>query len=333
MLKFLTLLIAFALPSYALCFESTKPPKSLNSAQIGLNIVSKMTKNAHIRFKGVCFWLTRNVPPKLVAAPAISQFIPDLVVTVSNNPGENPWIEARHLVENKAAVSGYQRVYQAAVGYPLGFGKDSMMSSPAHFNEGHSRVVSVFGAPTQYMRLPALTHRPETSFPSVYYSSLADAAMERTEIAELAYMATHPGMLFGHEIGTTTNNWGFEMPRMMYVTQPYRFRASVVAAMHAADIITNKRSMHLGRTTTNRCGKDCIIANVVYDPNQEQVIWQEVYPKNRIIIPGKADDFGIDEDKAGKGNYIFVIWRKYEGCVEQKGKLFSGVGMGQPHRR
>ncbi|STX55516.1 integrating conjugative element protein, PFL_4710 family [Legionella beliardensis] len=333
MIKGVTFWLALLLPAVLFGLESTKPPKPLTTLELGLKITSKVFTHSHVQVKGVCVWLTRRFPPKVITSPAISQFVPDLIVTVSNRPGENPWLEARHLVENKAALSGYQRVYQTARGFPLGFGNDSMQTNPSHLNEGHTRVVSVFGAPTHYLRLPVLTHKPETTFPSIYYSSLADAVMERSEVAELAYLATRPHLLLGHEIGTTLNHWGFEMPRLMYLTQPSRFRASVVAAMHAADIVTNQKSLHLSYPTTNRCGKDCIISNVTYDPKRKHVIWQEVYPRNRLIVPGKSDDFGLKDEAAGNGNYIFVVWRKYEGCVEQKGRLIAGVGMGRPHRR
>lgn len=325
--------LVFLFSSSVMALESTKPPKTLNSVQIGLKVGSKIVKNSHFRLKGMCLWLTKKFPPKLETLPATSQFVPDLLVTVSNLPGENPWFEARNLVENKVAMSAYNRIYQSATGFPLGFGNNSTIVSPAHLNDGQTRIVSVFATPLSSVRFPFIAHKPETAFNALYYSSLSDATMERTQMAELAYMATHPTLLFNHEIGTATNHWGVEIPRMMHITQPSRFRASVVAAMHAADIVTNKKSLHFGRTTKNRCGTDCIVANVTYDPQQKQVIWQEVYPINRNIIPGDPNDFGLLDEQKGNGNYIFVVWRKYTGCVELKGKLISGVGMGQPQKR
>lgn len=64
-----------------------------------------------------------------------------------------------------------------------------------------------------------------------------------------------------------------------------------------------------------------MIANVIFDPKREKVIWQEVYPNNRNIKPGDADDFGVSDEKSGNGNYVFVIWRKYRGCIQHEGKL------------
>ena len=123
----------------------------------------------------------------------------------------------------------------------------------------------------------------------------------------------------------------------MRVTQPSRFRASVVAAMHAADIVTNTNGLHVAQYTTNQCGRHCVVSNVVYDPNHKKVIWQEVYPNNRNINPGDSSDFGEADDKAGRGNYVFVIWRKYRGCVKPTNPsyrlVFASPRVGKPEKR
>ena len=147
-------------------------------------------------------------------------------------------------------------------------------------------------------------------------------------------MATHPHLLIGHEIGSFTQHWGQEIPRLMRVTQPSRFRASVVAAMHAADIVTNQQALHVAIPTRNACGPNCVVANVIYDPKHERVLWQEVYPNNRMIEPGDPSDFGVTDDEKGHGNYVFVIWRKYRGCVKQEGRLVHGFpNVGKPQKR
>lgn len=313
--------------------ESTKPKAPLNTLGLAARIASKLGENMHLRIIGACLWLNDEVPPKLIPGPAISEFIPDLVVTVSNNPGENPIIEVNELLENNIALKGYQAVFKKAVGSPLGFGNGSTLINPSHLNQSRTRVVTVLGSPLSSVRLPDITHNPETRFPDLYYSSLMDAVMDRTEAAELAYMATHPFLLAGHEIGSSTNYWGYEVPRLMTISQPYRFRASFVAAHHAADIVTNEQSLHIAKSTTNSCGPSCVIANVVFDPKQKNIIWQEVYPENRNIVSGAFDDFGIKDDKKGNGNYVFVVWRKYKGCVKQEGQLITGINVGSPQKR
>ena len=310
--------------------ESTKPPYLINTLHISTRVISKIVSNSHYKIIGACTWLVSDPFPNTVTTPAVEQYLPDLIVTVSNKPEENPWMEAGFLFENQAARALYQKTYMLATGFPLGFGDDAGQTNNMHINDERTRVVDVIGSPAAFYRIPYLSHTPETQFGLPYYISEADAVMDRSELGEIPYMATHPQLLINHEIGT----WGHEIPRLMRVTQPSRFRASVVAAMHAADIVTNKNRPHVTKSTANSCGKNCVIANVIHDPKNQKVIWQEIYPLNRNLIPGDANDLGIDDEKAGNGNYVFVIWRKYRGCIQQKGKLMmSFPHVGKPQKR
>lgn len=315
--------------------ESIQPPNPITSIGIAINVLSHLFTNTHYRLIGSCTW-AQGFPPKLVVLPAIEQFLPDLIVTVANKPDTNPWIEANLLFENKAAQAIYQQTYKLAIGSPLGFGENAGQFNPMHGNDDRTRVVDVIGGPAGFYQMPFMSHEPETHFGYPYFLSEADAVTDRTEVAEIFYMLTHPHLLLNHDIGSFNQSWGHEIPRLMRVTQPSRFRASVVAAMHAADIVTNNNSLHVTQSTSNSCGPNCVVANVIFDPKQKKVIWQEVYPKNRNINPANDDDVGIGDDKAGNGNYVFVVWRKYRGCIQHKGKYISNLSfpkVGQPQKR
>ncbi len=313
--------------------ESVKPPHPINTLALTARVLEKTFHNTRYRIIGACLW-AKKFPPSFETGPSIEQYLPDLVVTVSNQAGANPWQEIGLMFENKLALKGYQTAFREALGLPFDVGDGSGQLTPLHLNEERTRIVSVFGSPAGLYRLPKVTHQPETRFAKPYYSSLADAVSDRTEAGEIAYMATHPHLLIGHEIGTLNNHWGQEIPRIMRVTQPSRFRASVVVAMHAADIVTNQQSLHMALPTQNTCGSNCVVSNVIYDPKQERVLWQEVYPNNRMIKPGDPLDFGVADDEKGNGNYIFVIWRKYRGCVKQSGRLVHGFpNVGKPQKR
>ena len=105
--------------------ESTKPLKPLNTFKLSARVLKKTIKNSHYKVIGSCGWIHGHFPPKVTYTAAIEQFLPDLVVTVSNKPEENPWIEARYFYENSRARYFYQKVYKAATGFDLGFGNDS----------------------------------------------------------------------------------------------------------------------------------------------------------------------------------------------------------------
>ena len=315
--------------------ESIKPPNPISSFTIATRVLGKLFTNSHYKIIGSCTWVVGSFPPKLVPIIAVEQYLPDLIVTVSNAPETNAWIEANAIFENSASRTIYQKTYQLATGFNLGFGDGSGQVDSLHMDEERTRVVDVIGSPAGFYHFPWLSHKAETKFGTPYYLSEADAVTDRTEIAEITYMATHPLLLVNHDIGST-HIWGHEIPRLMRVTQPSRFRSSVVAALHAADIVTNKNSLHVTHSTSNSCGKNCVVSNVIYDPNHDKMIWQEVYPNNRNINPGDAADLGVDDDKSGNGNYVFVIWRKYRGCIPHKGKFISALSfphVGQPQKR
>lgn len=316
--------------------ESTEPPHPINTFSMAGKILTKLLSNSHYRLIGSCAWLDGGWFPKVSVTAAIEQFLPDLIVTVSNKPEENPWLEARVVYENAANRALYQKAYYAATGMSLGFGNGSAQITSQHINDERTRVVNVIGSPAGIYQFPFLSHRPETSFGVPYYLSELDAVMDRTEVAEILYMAQHPDLLFSHNIGSASHTWGSEIPRLMRVTQPYNFRASVVAAMHAVDIVTNNHPLHVTKSTNNSCGQNCVVANAVFDPDKHKVIWQEIYPNSRNINPGDPNDFGIDDDLKGNGNYVFVVWRKYRGCVQHSGKLLRFAtfpNVGQPTKR
>ena len=182
--------------------ESIKPPHPISTFGIATRVISKTLTNSHYKIIGNCTWAVGHYPPTLVETPAIEQFLPDLIVTVANSPDTNPWIEAGALFENKANTALYQSTYRLATGYSLGFGDDSGQSSIMHLNDERTRVVNVIGSPAGFYRLPKLSHQAETLFATPYYLSEADAVPDRTEIAEMAYIATHPNLLFNHDIGS-----------------------------------------------------------------------------------------------------------------------------------
>ena len=315
--------------------ESIEAPNPISTIGIAAKVFSKLLTNTHYKPIGFCTWAI-ELPKGTVVVPAVEQFLPDLVVTVANRPETTAWIEAKALYENPATQAVHQKTYKLATGSEFDFGDDAGQINSMHSNDERTRVVNVIGSPAAFYSVVPLTHKPETGFGYPYYSSEADAVPDRTELAEIVYMATNPHLLINHDIGNATEVWGHEIPRLMRATHPSRFRASVVTALHAADIVTNKNSLHVTQSTSNSCGPNCVVSNVVFDRNNQKIIWQEVYPLNRNIDFNDSNDLGIEDEKAGNGNYVFVVWRKYRGCIPSSGKLIkylSSPDVGKPQKR
>ena len=68
------------------------------------------------------------------------------------------------------------------------------------------------------------------------------------------------------------------------------------------------------------------MANVVEETSEDNEKWQEVYPHDRHVIIGEDDvssvsSLGSDDEAAGHGNYVFIVWRHYQGCMPGAGDV------------
>ena len=311
-------------------------------AGINAKVMSKVFKNSHVKIIGTCLFIDGTLFPKPHFTTEIEQLLPDLVVSVYNRKDSNPWYEVNKLYENELARKSYKLVVDklssALLGMNISSGEGNTSNSTRKVNAKNeqTRIVDVIGSPASLLSFPFLTHRASTTPYGAYYLSQLDEFVDRTVLAETTYMAGHLWLTLHSPIGTEASLWGSEIPRIMRVNTPYRFRASVVAAMHAADIATNNNFAHtkMPASTDNSCGKNCAVSSVTFDPTQKNIIWQEVFPKNRNVLPGKDGDSGIDDDKEGKGNYVFVIWRKYRGCIQAPGKfIYASVDVPSTEKR
>ena len=66
--------------------ESIKPPNPISSFEIATRVLGKLFTNSHYKIIGSCTWAVGSFPPKLVPVIAVEQYLPDLIVTVSNLP-------------------------------------------------------------------------------------------------------------------------------------------------------------------------------------------------------------------------------------------------------
>jgi len=328
MRKLLAMLVIGLLSQSVIAEESVMPPSSTNSIDMNIKVSKHIVKYTHYKFLGFCFWLEFKPLPKMKTTLAVEHFTPDLAVAVYNRPTSNPWKEASYFYENKVALAGYNQAYKLQTGNDLGFGEMSHQRPKMHINETRARIVDVIGSPTLFSNMGlGVLISPVTNAYAPYYLSQMDAFLDRSEAAEVANILLKPWLLFNHNISTIGEDWGPEFPRLMTVSHPSRFKSSLVAAMHAADIATNGGGVHVTPSgiVPNSCGKKCTVAPVIFDKEQKSILWQEVYPKDRLLTPGKSQSYETEDDKKGNGNYVYVIWRKYKGCIQHSGRFLGST--------
>ncbi len=302
------------------------PPGTINSVSLSLTVGKHVMDYLHWRPIGICVWTHHSIYRPITITTELDEYLPDLVVTVFNESGDDPWTVARLTLDPVAQTTGSAAV-QHATGDNLTDGRQSTTPSEQSNDSLVTKSVDVVGSPLSLLQLPFLNLRPDTVPFSPYYQSALDALPSRSGLAE-AIRLPETLNLTHYFIGADYwHHWAYEFPRSMSVDNNNDFIASMVMALRAADIVTNKNTLHIVHSANDSCGKNCAVANVIEETQDDHEIWQEVYPHDRHVHLGATDSatgspLGQADEQAGHGNYVFVIWRHYRGCVQSDGHFW-----------
>ena len=199
---------------------------------------------------GVCFWLRCSwTGCRVRTSLKVGHYNPDLVVSVYNELGGNPWAEIRATLglAQRAAATG---LLGALLPVPI--------DSAGNRTEGtgdrrdHRNLVfretDAIGHPLSSLSgvvagVGLLCESQTTSFVPYFQSGL-DALSWRQEIPEIFYPASWiPGL---REVGTwPLQTWGSVHPRTGWTTQAEEPKAAAVNAQRAGDIVTRAGQPHI----------------------------------------------------------------------------------------
>ena len=317
--------------------------RQINSIEISGKIIKNLSEYINYKVNGICLWWDCDPFPycKIYPTLELDQYLPDMVVSVytgnKGNPNnKNSYFEAS-LVDDIAYSLG-NSAFKSVSHSPVNIenGNSASLSKTTHYDSLRVKSVSVTGSPFSLFRSPFLILKPDTTAYFPYYYSDLDF-MGRLGVAE----ALRPESLsLGNVIGSNPlNHWGYEFPRNMNVDVYNNYKAAAIVAQRAADIVTNLNFLHAVHSTSNTCGDNCVVANVIEEQNEKHEKWQMVYPSDRHVHIGEGDFATIDslgrEDEAkGNGNYVFVLWRHYQGCIQGGGHLIGATRKyGDPVKR
>ena len=313
------------------------PPDSVNTIKIAIAGEKHFRKYSNWHIIGFCTWIQHHwYGPTVSTTTEISEYIPDLVVTVYNDYSDNPWTLANRTLDPFAHKLS-SKVVKELTGSELTDGNFQATNQRMGSNSVATKSVDVVGSPINMIRIPKASLRRDTMTLKPYFHSDLDVISDRTGIAEAIRSETwNP---FSHYIGSSfANHWGYEFPRSMTVDNNNDYKASVIIAQHAADIVTNKNRLHVTRSTSNSCGEKCTVANVI-DNDSDHDKWQEVYPHDHLVHLGQSDQSSVkpirqSDIQAGHGNYVFLVWRHYRGCVQGRGHvIYNSAHIDDYHKR
>ncbi len=294
-----------------------------NSAAITAATLQAAPNCMHYRIRGVCYWLSMG---HVSTTDYIEQYLPDVVVSVFNKPGDNPWFEINHTLDQAGQIAE-SKIVTSLTGFNAGGGQHSF--SDIHTQNIFFKEAEVIGNPALAV-LQNQEFLPSTASPlTPYYQSMLDSAawrglpQTRTTLAEEAYALVAD---ITHHVGTLLINWGGIYPHEGKIATSNDAKAAAVIAQRAGDLITSSNFIvtgHIYQTLSNLCGEECNASPI--QENSPNTQFQMIYPivENTCDYFGKTVNYGEDTETKTNGSYMWVIWRFYSGCAEGDGQYIG----------
>lgn len=309
-----------ALLSLLLCVTGTgAKADSFTSAELLAYTLAGGLQCLDWKLTGICVSLKCGITGcKIVTKPKIEHNLPDLVFSAFQQPGDNPWLEARltHGAVAKAGLQALMSPYSPLTDSGDLSGANSKLKGAGQavaFNDVHAvgnpHSVAIT---TALMGAPFLCQsRVKPLFP--YMLTELDAIAWRFEEIEAgAHPASWiPGM---REIGNwPLNTWGSIFPRVGSLHQVDPPKAAAVAVQRAADIVTQKKQL------------PHVYVPYPSEGNEETDWWQMISP-----VRTECEHFGAGgEWSLGKQSdderFAWLYWRQYECCVPSGGILLFSI--------
>ena len=271
--------------------------------------------------RGICLKLKCGLfGCRIRTVPWVEHRIPDLVVSAYNEPGQNPWTEAR-ILYGRPLTAAADVVSLNTVGVPLGGGHSTVTipggSTDAGSHSGDNlryKEISIVGNPAtiafrEWLTSGAVPVACSTNVTpmALYFSSEVNAAAWRTGLTEQLYPAAWVPWM--RPIGRFPQGmWGTIHPRQGHVQQYHDVLAGAVTAQRAVDIATRAGQPHL-----------YIRVPGISESDEKTDRWQMVHPRSERQCTTFGEDRNYYRDREnvsgpGEGGYGWVYWPLHHCC-------------------
>lgn len=288
---------------------------------------------------GLCVWVRCTlVGCEVGISDKIRHKNPDFVVSVFNEPGDEPWNAMRTLTRD-AAVSVGNTLTQVFSDHSQGGGHRDHVDKLGASKEENSlkfKEANLYGHPAavvfgQNWNSAFTLWCPSQVTPFLpYFSSALDTFEWRFGLGEQLYPATWiPGL---RTIGQGLHQqWGSVFPRTGFVTQHEDAKAAAVIAQRVGNIVTHDNALpHLSLPVNPNNGfNKTWFSGEMQENAPEQTVW-------KMLAPIKDDQcyaFGEDDTlsrswahgrQSDDQRYVFEAWRRYE-CCDVPGVLVRDI--------
>jgi integrating conjugative element protein (TIGR03756 family) len=319
----------------ALLFVNHSYAGKVSSIDIVRDTVACTLNNTCAKWEvtGLCFWLDCDPFCAVNTTLKVDHYLPDFVVSVYKGHRHNAWQEPEITGYDAAAYKAGQWQTQSLLQADLGQGNQSA-ATPSE-QDTHFKEVDVIGNPALlfFQNLPRLFLPSQARPWMLYYLSLADAYQWRSPLVEIALHPVNSLTPGRRVVGSFLNNWGSIFPRTGFLNQPSDQKAAAVIAQRAVDIVAAQHTAsapHIARAlSSSSCGEACAVEDM-QENSAQHALWQMVYPFSEKScgvfgdndLPGRP--WEQNAYRQGEGNYVWILWRHYHGCIPGDGEyLFS----------
>lgn len=280
---------------------------------------------------GVCVWLRCSIYEcSIETSIRVRHYNPDLVVSVFDKPGDNPWQEAeaifgeieRQLTDSIVALfhgaeaGGGHRVEggHTATDHSLRFKEVTAIGHP------FSSITDFVANSGYYCPSEAESFQP-------YLSSSLDALTWRLGIPELLYI--HNLIPGRRVVGSgIQQQWGAVWPRTGFINQKDDTKASAVIAQRAGNIVTQTRQPHVYTALDGNDYNRTWLPGELVENDPDTGVWQMLAPKmdTQCYVFGENDVYRQAWSSgriAHDNRYAFSLWRPYQCCEAQGAYLFT----------
>lgn len=280
---------------------------------------------------GVCVWLRCSIYEcSIETSIRVAHYNPDLVVSVYDEPGDNPWQEMESIFGSldSGIVSGIVSTFHGAFvgGGHRTEGGNSATDQSLRFKEvtaiGHpfSSVSDFIGDSGYYCPSEAESFNP-------YLLSSLDALTWRLGLPEMLYLQN---LLPGRRVvgDGIQQQWGPVWPRTGFINQKDDAKAAAVVAQRAGNIVTQTRQPHVYNALDGNGYNRTWLPGELVENDPDTGVWQMLAPEvdEQCYAFGENDVLSTSwsEGRHSEDNrYAFTLWRPYECCEAQGAYLFT----------
>ena len=280
---------------------------------------------------GVCVWLRCGLSGcSIETSIRVAHYNPDLVVSVYDEPGDNPWQEMEALFGSldTGIVSGIVSTFHDAF---VGGGHRTEGGNQATDQSLRFKEVTAIGHPfssiSDFIAGTSFYCPSEAESFNPYLLSSLDALTWRLGLPEMLYLQN---LLPGRRIigAGFHQQWGPVWPRTGFINQKDDVKAAAVIAQRAGNIVTQPNQPHVYNALNGNGYNRTWLPGELVENNPDTGVWQMLVPKQdkQCYAFGENDVIGrpwSDGRQSEDNRYAFTLWRSYQCCEARGSYLFT----------